>query len=119
MLVEEDEGEKGLQQSRLSDAPEEEVEVRRGGYHLLQGKLHREEEGGRLSGHNVELFLSIFVQGLMQQLRTKAKKAKMIVASNGTKFHYFRHSARLTRLHKKQIEESKTEMSGELFITMS
>lgn len=51
--------------------------------------------------------------------KNKSQKAKMIVACNGTTFHYFRHSARLTRLHKKQIEESKTEMSGELFITMS
>lgn len=45
VLVEEDEGEEGLQQSRLGHAPQEEVEVRRGGHHLLQGELHKEEGG--------------------------------------------------------------------------
>lgn len=39
--VEEDEGEEGLQQGRLGDAPQEEVEVGRGGHHLLEGQLHR------------------------------------------------------------------------------
>lgn len=48
MLVEEDEGEERLEQSRLSDAPQEEVEVRCGGHHLLQGQLHR--AGGGQSG---------------------------------------------------------------------
>lgn len=35
MLVDEDEGEEGLQQGRLRNAPQEEVEVRSGGHHLL------------------------------------------------------------------------------------
>ena len=39
--VEEDEGEESLQQSRLGHTPQEEVEVRRGGHHLLQCQLHR------------------------------------------------------------------------------
>lgn len=50
MLVEEDEGEERLEQSRLSDAPQEEVEVRCGGHHLLQGQLHR--VGGGQSGRS-------------------------------------------------------------------
>ena len=43
--VEEDEGEEGLQQGRLRDTPQEEVQVRRGGHHLLQGQLLRGERG--------------------------------------------------------------------------
>lgn len=35
MLVQQDEGEESLQQGRLSDTSQEEVEVRCGGHHLL------------------------------------------------------------------------------------
>lgn len=45
MLVEENEGEESLQQSRFWNAPQEEVQIRRGGHHLLQCQLqsHRDE----------------------------------------------------------------------------
>lgn len=69
MLVEEDEGEERLEQSRLSDAPQEEVEVRCGGHHLLQGQLHRVGGGQSIRSTNysisiciLELWMKMFIR---------------------------------------------------------
>ena len=42
VAVEEDEGEEGLQEGRLRHAPQEQVQIRCGGHHLLQGELARQ-----------------------------------------------------------------------------
>lgn len=60
VLVEEDEGEERLEQSRLSDAPQEEVEVRCGGHHLFQSQLHR--MGGGQSVYVLELWVKRFIR---------------------------------------------------------
>lgn len=39
MEVQQDEGQEGLQQGRLTDASQEQVQVRRGGHHFLDGQL--------------------------------------------------------------------------------
>lgn len=40
MCVQQDEGQEGLQEGGLRDGAQEEVQVRRGGHHLLHGQLH-------------------------------------------------------------------------------
>ena len=47
VTMQQDEGQQGLQQSRLRHGPDEELQVGGSGHHLLQGQLERERERER------------------------------------------------------------------------